>query len=216
VTLRPSKILCVGRNDAAHARELGNELPSEPLFFMKPPSSLLGDGGLIVIPSGAGRVDFEGEIAFVLGVGGRNIPESDAWRHVSHILPLNDVTARELQKKDGQWTRAKGFDTFCPVGTPVTIADAQARGVDPVGDPASVRIETLVNDEVRQSGSLAGLHFSVPALLAWISRVMTLEPGDLLATGTPAGVGPLSDGDRVEVRIPGVGRVQNRVTAVAP
>lgn len=211
--ISPSKILCVGRNYGAHAKELGNEVPAEPLFFFKPASALIFGGAPIRIPSGVGRVDYEGEIAFVVGRRGHRIPEEDAWDYLSHIVALNDVTARELQKTDGQWTRAKGFDTFCPLGTPVSLEDARRVGVDPVGDPTSVRIETRVNGELRQTGSLSDLIFPVPALVAWISSVMTLEPGDLLATGTPAGVGPLCDGDVVQVLIPGVGAVESPVVS---
>jgi 2-keto-4-pentenoate hydratase/2-oxohepta-3-ene-1,7-dioic acid hydratase in catechol pathway len=216
-SLRPTKILCVGRNHAAHARELGNDLPAEPLFFLKPPSALVGPGEPILLPPGVGEVHFEGEVAFVVGVRCRNVPVSEGWQVLSHLLPFNDVTARTLQRADGQWTRAKGFDTFAPAGAPVSLA-ALAAGAggapDPVRDPASVHVETRVNGDLRQRGHLGQLAFSVPELVAWISRVMTLEPGDLLVTGTPEGVGPLAPGDRVEVRIPGVGTLSNPVEAL--
>jgi 2-keto-4-pentenoate hydratase/2-oxohepta-3-ene-1,7-dioic acid hydratase in catechol pathway len=205
----PSKILCVGRNYLDHARELGNDAPAEPLFFFKPPSALVADGDPILLPPGAGRVDFEGEVAFVVGRRTRGISASEGWAALSHVLPMNDVTARELQRRDGQWTRAKGFDTFAPAGTPVPLDELRGRGID----PARLQVETRVNGELRQSGSLNDLLFPVPELVAWISGVMTLEPGDLLLTGTPAGVGPLQTGDEVEVRIPGVGTVWNPVRA---
>jgi len=208
----PSKILCVGRNYLDHARELGNEAPAEPLFFFKPPSALVADGDPILLPPGAGRVDFEGEVAFVVGQRTQGIPASEGWMALSHVLPMNDVTARELQRNDAQWTRAKGFDTFAPAGTPVALDELRRQGVD----PARLRVETRVNGELRQSGGLDDLLFPVPELVAWISGVMTLEPGDLLLTGTPAGVGPLEAGDEVEVRIPGVGAVRNPVRARPP
>lgn len=205
---RPSKIVCVGRNYRAHAAELGNPLPSEPLFFLKPPSSLIADGEPIALPGGVGRVDFEGEIGVVVGRPARRVRQDDAWSHVAAVVPVNDVTARELQRRDSQWGRAKGFDTFCPVGRPVPWEDLRD-GVE------GLTVQTLVNGELRQEGSIQQFIFSLPFLVAWLSRVMTLEPGDLLATGTPAGVGPLHPGDEVEVRIPGVGSVRNPVVGEA-
>lgn len=204
---RPTKILCVGRNYLDHARELGNEPPAEPLFFLKPPSALVADGDAILLPPGVGRVDFEGEVAFVVGRRTRGVSAAEGWEALSHVLPMNDVTARDLQRTDGQWTRAKGFDTFAPAGAPVPLAELVGQGLD----PARLRVETRVNGVLRQSGGLEELVFPVPELVAWISRVMTLEPGDLLLTGTPAGVGPLNPGDEVEIRIPGVGAVRNPV-----
>jgi 2-keto-4-pentenoate hydratase/2-oxohepta-3-ene-1,7-dioic acid hydratase in catechol pathway len=206
---RPTKILCVGRNYLAHARELGNDVPAEPLFFLKPPSALLGPGEAIILPPGAGRVDFEGEIAFVVGRRARKVAPGEAWDVLSHVLPFNDVTARELQRSDSQWTRAKGFDTFAPAGEPVSLDEVRDAGLD----PGRLRIETRVNGALRQEGSMDELTFPVPELVAWISGVMTLEPGDLLATGTPEGVGALAPGDRVHVRIPGVGELENPVRA---
>lgn len=203
---RPSKIVCVGRNYRAHARELGNEPPSEPLLFLKPPSALVMGGEPILLPAGVGRVDFEGEIGFVVGRTARAVREADAVGYLSHVLPLNDVTARDLQRADEQWTRAKGFDTFCPVGEPVPL-DAAALG--------ELTVETRVNGELRQRGRLVDCVFSPAFLLAYISEIMTLEPGDIIATGTPEGVGALAAGDEVEVRIPGVGGVGNPVAAVA-
>jgi len=202
----PTKIVCVGRNYRAHAAELGNEVPPEPLIFLKPPSALIGAGDSIVLPRGAGRVDFEGEIGVVIGRRARHVNEEDAWSHAGGVLPLNDVTARELQKSDGQWTRAKGFDTFCPVGDPVPAADI---------DPMALEVVTRVNGRERQRGRARDMAFGIPFLIAWVSRIMTLEEGDLLATGTPEGIGPLAADDFVEVEIPGVGVLGNPVRAEA-
>lgn len=198
----PTKVICVGRNYAAHARELGNELPAYPLIFLKPPSSLIGDGDAIVLPPDSERVEYEGEIALVIGRRARHVSESEAMACVAGFAPLNDVTARDLQKLDGQWTRAKGFDSFCPVG-PIVPAD----GID----WRALEVVCRVNGEVRQHGRVSEMAFAPPALVAWISGVMTLEPGDLIATGTPEGVGPLAPGDSVEVEVPGLARVTNPV-----
>ncbi len=200
--IRPSKIVCVGRNYVAHAAELGNAVPSEPLLFLKAPSALLRAGEAIVIPPGVGRVDFEGEIGVLMGRRASRVPEKTALDYVEGILPVNDVTARDLQKKDGQWARAKGFDTFCPVGDPVPVARV---------DVTALSVVTRVNGRERQRGNATQMVFSIPFLIAHISRIMTLEPGDLLATGTPEGIGPLAPGDEVEVEIPGVGVVRNPV-----
>ena len=198
----PTKIVCVGRNYAAHAKELGNELPAYPLIFLKPPSAIIGDGEPVVLPAESQGVEHEAEIALVIGRRARNVEPRDAMAHVAGIAPLNDVTARDLQKTDGQWTRAKGFDTFCPVGEMTPIADLDWRALEVV---------CRVNGETRQHGHVSDMAFDFPTLVAWISRVMTLEPGDLIATGTPEGVGPLAAGDVVEVEIPGAGRVSNPV-----
>ena len=198
---RPSKIVCVGRNYRAHAKELGNEVPAEPLLFFKPPSSLLAPGSAIVLPSVSSQVEFEGEIGVVVGHLLRHAHDDEAAEAVQAILALNDVTARDLQKTDGQWARAKGFDTFCPIGPPSTE----------VTDLANLTVVTRVNGEERQRGSSADMVFSIPALLAYISRIMTLEPGDIVATGTPAGVGRLEPGDIVEVEVEGLSRVSNPV-----
>lgn len=198
----PSKIVCVGRNYAKHAAELGNEVPAEPLIFLKPPSAIIGEGMPIVIPQGVGRVDFEGEIGVVMGSRARHVAAQDAWAHVAALVPVNDVSARDLQKSDGQWTRAKGFDTFCPVGTPVPLGDV---------DLGALGVTTRVNGQVRQQAPVGDMVFTIPFLIAHISRIMTLEPGDLIATGTPEGVGPLGAGDVVEVSIAGVGAVENPV-----
>jgi 2-keto-4-pentenoate hydratase/2-oxohepta-3-ene-1,7-dioic acid hydratase in catechol pathway len=206
-TVAPTKIVCVGRNYVAHAAELGNPVPDEPLIFLKPPSALLAPGGAIVIPRGVGRVDFEGEIGVVMGRRTRRIPEDDAWSFVSGLVPLNDVTARDLQRKDGQWTRAKGFDTFCPVGAPVPAGEV---------DLGALALTTRVNDAVRQQAPASDMVFTIPFLIAHISRIMTLEPGDLIATGTPEGVGRLVAGDEVEVEVTGVGSVRNAVIQEEP
>jgi len=197
----PSKILCVGRNYRDHAKELGNEVPAEPLLFFKPPSSLLAPGAVVRMPAASQRVDFEGELALVIGKRTSRFKTGGDWRSCVRGYTLaNDVTARDLQKKEGQWTRAKGWDTFCPVGPCVSSE------IDPA---AGVTLETRVNGELRQHGSTADFIFSIPQLLEYITQAITLEPGDLLLTGTPAGVGPLSAGDRVEIAVPGLGVLTN-------
>jgi 2-keto-4-pentenoate hydratase/2-oxohepta-3-ene-1,7-dioic acid hydratase in catechol pathway len=197
----PSKIICVGRNYRDHAKELGNEVPTEPLLFFKPPSSLLAPGGVVRMPAASARVDFEGELALVIGQRTSKLPPNADWRSVVRGYTIaNDVTARDLQKKDGQWTRAKGFDTFCPVGPIVS---------DEVNPEAGLTVETRVNGDLRQKGSTLDFIFSISALLGYITAAITLEPGDLILTGTPAGVGPLAPGDRVEVSIPGLGALVN-------
>lgn len=199
---RPSKIVCVGRNYLEHARELGNEVPAQPLLFFKPPSSLLGDGEQIELPPQSARVEHEGEIAVVIGRRARRVAAADAWGYVAGIAPLNDVTARDLQKTDGQWARAKGFDTFCPLGTVVPASSV---------DPDQLEVICRVNGEVRQRGHVREMAFGISQLIEYISAAMTLEPGDVIATGTPAGVGPLTEGDVVEVEVPGVGTIRNPV-----
>jgi 2-keto-4-pentenoate hydratase/2-oxohepta-3-ene-1,7-dioic acid hydratase in catechol pathway len=200
---RPSKIVCVGRNYLEHARELGNQVPERPLLFFKPPSSIIASGEAIVLPPESGRVEHEGEIAVVIGRRARRVKAADAWEYVSGIAPLNDVTARDLQKTDGQWTRAKGFDTFCPLGAMVSL--------NHVADRDALEVICRVNGEVRQHGRVSEMAFDIPTLIEYISGVMTLEPGDVIATGTPAGVSPLQPGDVVEVEIPGVGTLSNPV-----
>ncbi len=201
---RPSKIVCVGRNYVEHARELGNEMPERPLLFLKPPSSLVADGDAIVLPAASQRVEHEGEIAVVMGRTARSVAAVDAWDFVAGIAPLNDVTARDLQKADVQFTRAKGFDTFCPLGTMVPPESV---------DRDALEVICRVNGQVRQHGRAADMAFSIPVLIEYISGVMTLEPGDVIATGTPAGVSPLQPGDVVEVEIPGIGILRNPVQA---
>jgi 2-keto-4-pentenoate hydratase/2-oxohepta-3-ene-1,7-dioic acid hydratase in catechol pathway len=204
--LRPTKIVCIGLNYAKHAAEFGNPIPEEPLMFLKPPSALIGPGEAIVMPKGAGQVDFEGEIGVRIGKRAKGVSAKKALEYVDGLCALNDVTARQLQRSDGQWSRAKGFDTFCPVGP-----------VKPLGqiDLSALSVTTRVNGEVRQQSPADDMVFDIPALIAHISGVMTLEPGDLIATGTPSGVGPLSAGDVVEVEIAGVGTVSNPVVAGA-
>lgn len=202
---RPGKIVCIGRNYREHAKELGNEVPAEPLFFLKPSTSVIADGETIVLPPQSGRVEFEGEIGIVIGATLFKASEGEAVNAISGIVALNDVTARDLQKKDGQWTRAKGFDTFCPIGN-------VAAGSHHLG---SLVVVTRVNGEERQRAPASDMVFSIPMLLSYVSHVMTLEPGDLVATGTPAGVGPLKDGDEVEVEVEGLSRVTNTVRTAA-
>jgi 2-keto-4-pentenoate hydratase/2-oxohepta-3-ene-1,7-dioic acid hydratase in catechol pathway len=196
----PSKIVCIGRNYREHVKELGHELPAEPLLFLKAPSSLLAPRGIVLMPQASSRVDFEGELALVIGRRVRHLDEKE-WRSAVRGYTLaNDVTARDLQTKDGQWARAKSFDTFCPVGPFVS---------DELDVEAGVIIETRVNGEVHQHGSTLDFIFSIPQLLAHITQAMTLEPGDLVLTGTPSGVGPLKAGDCVEISIPGLGVLSN-------
>lgn len=202
--VEPGKIVCVGRNYAAHAAELGNEVPKEPLIFLKPPSAIIGPGEPIVLTPQSQRVEHEGELALIVGRRCSHLKDSDdALTYLLGYSCLNDVTARDLQKSDVQFTRAKGFDTFCPVGPHI---ETQL-------DPTDVLVETRVNGAVRQSGSTSLMAYPVAFLVRWISRVMTLFPGDLIATGTPAGVGPLVAGDTVEVSVAGVGVLRNPVQA---
>ena len=201
VRSRPGKIVCVGRNYREHARELGNEVPKEPLLFLKPPSSIVWGGEAIVLPTASKRVEHEGEIGVVIGRTLTRVSEADAARAIRSIVAVNDVTARDLQKTDGQWTRAKGFDTFCPLGEESSE----------LPDLDSLTVVARVNGVERQRGKSSEMVFSIPSLLAYISQIMTLEPGDLVATGTPSGVGPLVPGDVVEIEIPGVSRVTNPV-----
>ena len=201
---RPSKIVGVGRNYRDHAAELGNAVPdAEPLLFLKAPSSLVVDGSDIVLPPESARVDYEGELALVIGRRVKSWPQERWLDALAGVCCANDVSARDLQKRDGQFARAKSFDTFCPVGPAIAV------GVD----PSDLAIETRVNGEVRQSSRTSQMVFSPAFLVAYISRMMTLLPGDLILTGTPAGVGPLSPGDRVEVEIEGVGVLANPVAA---
>lgn len=199
--LSPSKIVCVGRNYAAHAKELGNDVPREPLIFLKPPSSIIRDGESIMLPTVSKHVEYEGEIGVVIGKRLRKASADEARRAVAGIVAANDVTARDLQKSDGQWTRAKGFDTFCALG-PVGAVPA---------DLSSLTVTTRVNGSVRQQGRASDMVFDIPAILSFISGFMTLEPGDLVLTGTPEGVGILAPGDVVEVEIAGVSQVSNPV-----
>lgn len=201
---QPSKIVCVGRNYAEHAREFGNPVPAEPLLFLKPPSSLVGPGEPILLPPQSSRVEHEAEIAVVVGRRLRFVSPEEAEAGIGAIACANDVTARDLQRSDSQWARAKGFDTFCPVGP--SVAGLDWRSLEIIG---------RVNGQERQRGRSADMVFPIPELLAYISGVMTLEPGDLVLTGTPAGTSELHDGDVVEVEIPGVGILSNPVRKVS-
>jgi len=200
--VEPSKIVCIGRNYAAHAAELGNEVPKEPLMFLKPPSSIIGPEEAIVLPKYSQRVEHEGELALVIGHRCSHLGDADdALSFVLGYTCLNDVTARDLQKNDVQFTRAKGFDTFCAVGPHIETAL----------DPSNVLVETHVNGARRQSGLTSLMTYPAAFLVRWISRMMTLVPGDVIATGTPAGVGPLVAGDTVEVSVAGIGVLRNPV-----
>jgi 2-keto-4-pentenoate hydratase/2-oxohepta-3-ene-1,7-dioic acid hydratase in catechol pathway len=202
---RPSKIVCVGRNYRDHAKELGNDVPREPLLFLKPPTAIVRTGEPIVLPAVSRQVEFEGEIGVVVGRRLRAADEGEAADAVRVVVAANDVTARDLQRADGQWTRAKGFDSFCPLG-----AESPLRGA-----LEELTVVTRVNGDERQRARASDMVFAIPFLLAYISRIMTLEPGDLVLTGTPAGVGALVAGDEVEVEVVGHGRVLNPVSAAA-
>lgn len=201
----PSKIVCAGRNYREHAKELGNEVPTAPLIFLKPPSTVIRDGDSIVLPPSAGRVDFEGEIGVVIGRRLSKVSPADAAKAVRGVVALNDVSARDWQKSDGQWWRAKGSDTFCPIGEeregPVDLLD--------------LTVVTRVNGEELQRGTASEMVFRIDELLSYISQTMTLEVGDVVATGTPAGVRALVPGDEVEVEVLGWSRVKNPVVAGA-
>ena len=199
----PSKILCVGRNYREHAAELGNEVPKEPLLFLKPPSSLLATRGKVRMPAISTRVDFEGELGIVIGRRCHKIgPDEDVRPYIRGFVCVNDVTARDIQKADGQFTRGKGFDTFCPVG-PI-VSDE----IDPVGG-GPVTVITRLNGVIKQQGSTRDFIFPIPELLRYITATMTLEPGDLIPTGTPSGVGAVKPGDRIQVEIDGLGVLEN-------
>ena len=202
--VEPRKVLCVGRNYAAHAKELGNEVPKEPLLFLKPSSSIVGPGCAIELPPESARVEHEAELGVVIGARCKRASPAEAMRFVYGYTAVCDVTARDLQKSDGQWSRAKGFDGFCPVGPWVETAL----------DPRDVRVACCVNGATRQDGRTSAMVFDVAKLVSYMSHAMTLEPGDLLVTGTPEGVGPLAAGDALEVEIEGVGVLA--VTVRAP
>jgi len=201
--VRPTKIVCVGRNYREHAAELGHEVPTEPLIFLKPPSSLLAPGGVIRRPRVSARTDYEGELGAVMGKTCRNLAETEDVRpYILGYTCVNDFTARDLQNQDSQWTRAKGFDTFCPVGPLVT---------DEIDPRAGVDVRTRVNGEIRQQGNTRDFIFPLDVIVRYISRVMTLFPGDLIATGTPKGVGPVVAGDMLEITVEGIGTLKNTV-----
>jgi len=199
----PGKIVCVGRNYIEHAKELGNEAPKVPLIFLKPPSSVINPGDAIILPPQSQQVEHEAELVAVIGKRGRSIMSENARDYILGYTVGNDVTARDLQKSDAQWTRAKGFDTFCPFGP----------WIDTDFDPADALVTCKVSGQPRQLASTRDMLFGVGTLLAFISSVMTLEPGDLVFTGTPGGVGPLKDGDEVVVEIEGLGTLTNPVAA---
>ncbi len=199
----PTKVVCVGRNYADHAAERGGVVPDEPVIFLKPATAVIGPGAAIVLPSEAGEVHHEAELAVVVGKVSRRVAAEDAAAHILGYTAANDVSSRHLQQKDGQWTRAKGFDTFCPLGP----------AIETELDPFDLRISCAVNGELRQEASTADMVFGVAEIFAFVSRVMTLLPGDVLLTGTPAGVGAIRPGDRVEVVIEGIGSLVNPVVA---
>ncbi len=203
--VQPSKIVCIGRNYAAHAKELGHEVPAEPLLFLKPPSALLAPGGTVVLPPESARVEHEAELTVVLGRRAKDVAKGAALAHVFGYTGACDVTARDLQRKDVQFTRAKGFDTFCPIGP----------WVETELDPAAVAVRCRVGGATRQDGSTSRMIFDVPTLVSYVSHMMTLEPGDVILTGTPEGVGPLVDGDALEVEVSGVGTLKLRVAKPA-
>jgi 2-keto-4-pentenoate hydratase/2-oxohepta-3-ene-1,7-dioic acid hydratase in catechol pathway len=206
IDLFPSKIVCIGVNYRAHALEMGHgSLPEEPLMFLKPRSSMIANGDAIQRPDGYTRVDYEGELGVVIGRRARKVPREHALDVVMGFTCVNDMTVRDLQKKDGQWTRAKGFDTFCPIG-PRIVAGL---------DPSNLAIKTRVNGVIKQDSSTSDLIFDVPTLISFVSTYMTLEVGDVISTGTPSGVGPVVAGDEVEIEIEGIGVLKNPVTAAA-
>jgi 2-keto-4-pentenoate hydratase/2-oxohepta-3-ene-1,7-dioic acid hydratase in catechol pathway len=199
----PTKIIGIGQNYRAHAAEMGKGIPEEPLMFLKPLSAVIVDGAAIERPAGYERVDFEGELGVVIGKRARRVSREQALDYVEGYTIVNDVTVRDLQKKDGQWTRAKGFDTFCPIGPRVV----------PGLDPSKLHLTTRVNGVVKQDSPTSDLIFDVPTLISFVSQHMTLEPGDIISTGTPSGVGNLNPGDVVEIEISGIGVLRNPVTA---
>jgi 2-keto-4-pentenoate hydratase/2-oxohepta-3-ene-1,7-dioic acid hydratase in catechol pathway len=199
----PSKIVCIGRNYVEHAKELNNPLPAEPLLFLKPPSALIGSGGTILYPPQSERVDFEGELGVVIGRRCSQVSAAEALDYVFGYTCVNDVTARDLQKKDVQFTRGKGFDTFCAVG-PCVVPRAEL-------EASSVAVRTWLDGELKQDGNTRDLIFPLGVIISYISQVMTLEPGDLIATGTPAGVGPMRPGQTVVVEVEGIGALRNTV-----
>jgi 2-keto-4-pentenoate hydratase/2-oxohepta-3-ene-1,7-dioic acid hydratase in catechol pathway len=199
----PSKIVCIGLNYKDHAAEQGKPLPAEPLIFLKPSSAIVNPGEAIELPEGVGRVDYESEVAVVIGRRATRVSEAEALSHVLGLTCMNDVTARDLQKKDGRYTRAKGFDTFAPLGPCISTGLSAD----------DLAVSGLLNGEVRQQSSTRELIFPVATLIAYISRIMTLLPGDIVSTGTPAGIGPLQAGDEFVVRVQGIGDLRNPVVA---
>jgi 2-keto-4-pentenoate hydratase/2-oxohepta-3-ene-1,7-dioic acid hydratase in catechol pathway len=199
----PTKIVCVGRNYVDHAKELGNEVPAEPLIFLKPPSSLIAHEDAIVYPAISQNVHFEGELGVVIAKQARHVRRENAFAYVAGYTCLNDVTARDIQRKDVQFTRGKGFDTFCAVGPHLVPRDELELN--------SLRVITRLDGEVKQDGAITDMIFPVDVIIAFVTACMTLEPGDLIATGTPSGVGPMQPGQTVEVEIPGIGLLRNPI-----
>jgi len=202
----PNKVVAVGLNYRDHAEEMGLEIPDEPILFIKPASSVIGPGDTILLPHQSSRIDFEAELAVVIGKTARNVPRHEASAYILGYTCLNDVTARDLQSKDGQWTRSKSFDTFCPIG-PWIETDI---------DSSDLKIELFLNGEIKQQSRTSNLIFSSERLLEFVSGIMTLHPGDVIATGTTSGVGPMQAGDTVEVRVEGIGSLINRAKKIAP
>src|SRR5215510_82699 len=201
----PSKVVCVGRNYAEHAKELGNPVPAEPLLFLKPSTSVIGHGDVIKLPPQSHKVEHEGELAVIIGApGARRVDRATAAKAIFGYSCANDVTARDLQRSDGQWTRAKGFDSFCPLGPWIVT------GID----ASDLEVRCEVNEEVRQLGRTKDMVFDPATLVSYVSHVMTLLPGDVILTGTPSGVGPLTEGDLVTVSIDGLGTLANRVSSL--
>jgi 2-keto-4-pentenoate hydratase/2-oxohepta-3-ene-1,7-dioic acid hydratase in catechol pathway len=195
--VKPSKIVCIGRNYAAHAKELGNDVPKEPLLFLKAPSAVVGPGDAIVLPKESAKIEHEAELGVIIGHRVKRATRENALEAVYGYTVVCDVTARDLQKSDGQWSRAKGFDTFCPVGP----------WIETELDPKDLEVSCSVDGAIRQKGRTSQMMFDVPALIAYISAAMTLEPGDLIVTGTPEGVGPLAAGNRVVIAVEGIGEL---------
>lgn len=200
--VEPSKIVAVGRNYKKHADERGRPVPKEPLLFLKPPSALIGPNDIIIYPPMSKRVDYEGELALIIKKKTSRLAEKDdVFSHILGFSCFNDITARDLQDKDGQWTRAKSFDTFAALGPCIAV------GLD----PDKIRLKTFLNGKLHQSGNTRNFIFSVPELVRYISKVMTLFPGDIITTGTPSGIGPMNPGDRVDVQIEGIGTLSNKI-----
>lgn len=198
---KPTKIVCVGLNYHCHAKELGMNTPHHPILFIKPLTTLIGPGNKIIYPKMSKRVDYEAELAIIIKDKTKNISKKEAMKHIEGFTCLNDVTARDLQKLDGQWTRAKGFDTFCPIGPKIVK----------LKDPNNLKIQSFLNGELKQDSSTKNFIFKVEELVSFISKVMTLNPGDIIATGTPSGIGPMKKGDKIEVRIEKIGVLENFV-----
>ncbi|HUL38952.1 MAG TPA: fumarylacetoacetate hydrolase family protein [Methanomassiliicoccales archaeon] len=205
--MRAGKVVCIGQNYHAHIKELKSEVPTEPVIFLKPASALIGNDDPILLPRGIGRIDYEGELAVIIGKSARRVSPKAALKHVEAAAVFNDVTARDVQSKARKaglpWSLAKGMDTFAPMSAPKPLEE--------VGDLRALKVQTRLNGDMRQDGRTADMIFPVEELVAYISKYMTLEPGDVIATGTPEGVGPLKDGDRIEIVIPGVGKLSNPV-----